>query len=513
MIPRDVIYDINALQQNVSVDKYFGSANEQSTPSFKNNFTDAVSPESMQDGKLLADISSADYAAGLSGWIIKANGDVEFNDGDFRGNVEVGSIDIGGSDSTSAHIDSDGNFWLGAATYATAPAKISKEGYAVFENVAIGGDTIQYVITNSGIFSFGDGSDGDAVCDGSTSVTGMSRSGSTYTMTRDVYFDDLTINASVIVNMNGYRVFVRDTLTVNGLIHRNGNAGGNASGTTGGSGGAALADGYLKGSLAGATGGNGANGGSSTSDNPTAGGNGANLTNSIGSNGLAGVAGGNGGGGGSPITGSGVGCAGIGIGGSAGKNGASGGTAGTVTQSNVKLIANWHLATLLDISSTGATVKFTPSASSGASGGGGNGGGAPDTCNSQNYGSGGGAGGTGSAGGIAAIYARNIIIGAAGAIEAKGGAGGNGADGTNGSGSWAIAGGGGGGGGGIGGNGGVLVLAYNSLTNNGSISVAGGTAGTAGTGGTGYNGASAGSSGTAGIAGSAGVLYQFELSL
>ena len=475
MIGREVVYDLNSLRSNgLSVDQYFDTATEDgTTPSFTNKFTDGVSPESLQDGKLLSDVSSADYEAGVSGWIIKANGDVEFNDGDFRGNVEVGSIDIGGADTTSAHIDADGNFWLGAATFAAAPARISNQGYAVFENIAVGGDTIQYVITNSGIFSFGDGSDGDATCDGSTAVTGMSLGGSTYTMTRDVYFDNFTVNSGVTVNTGGYRIFVKDTCTIAGTVHRNGTNGGNGgngSGASAGGGGSGstMSDGYLKGSgvapgggSGGSEGGGGGNGTNGTSVSNC-------LTNSNGATGgAAGYFGG-----GLPLSGS----------------GSSGGTA---TASNVKLIANWHLATLLDISSTGATVKFTPSAGSGSGGGGGGGGGGSGN-------SGGGGGGAGGGGGIVAIYARNLIIQATGVISANGGNGGNGGNGSN-----SFAGRGGGGGGG---NGGVIVLTYNSITNSGSLTVSAGTKGLKGT-----SGASSGAAD--GGNGSVGVIYQFELSL
>ena len=82
----------------------------------------------------------------------------------------------------------------------------------------------------------GDGSDGTATCDGATAVAGMSRSGSTYTMTRDVYFSALTVNAGVTVIAGGFRLFVAGTLTIaaTGLIHNNGGA---ASGGVGGSGG------------------------------------------------------------------------------------------------------------------------------------------------------------------------------------------------------------------------------------------------------------------------------------
>ncbi len=480
MITRDVIYDITALRtQGLSVDRYFDTLSEDTAPTFTNQFTDGVSPESLQDGKLLADVSSAEYEAGVSGWIIKSNGDVEFNDGTFRGSITGSSIDIGGSDSSSAHIDTDGNFWLGAATFAAAPARISKEGNAVFESIAIGGDTIQYVITNSGIFSYGDGSDGAATCDGSTAVTGMSRVGSTYTMTRDVYFTTLTVNNTVTVNTAGYRIFCSVSCTIDGHVHRDGTAGsGGADGFSvgnggGGAGAVTLADGYLKGSGPSGAGGNGGNDGA----NGSAAGAVTAVTNCLTSN--TGAPGQNGG---------------------AGKNGAhaggAGASAGAVTASNVKLIANWHLATLLDISSSGATVKFTAGANAGGGGGGGG-----DAAPTGDAGAGGGgSGGTG--GGMLAIYAKLLTIGATGIISSNGGIGGNGGNGhiTNGTTNQ-----GGNGGGGGGGNGGVIALIYNELVNNGSITV---TAGVGGQGG-GYGGTGK----TAANSGSTGLIYQFQLSL
>lgn len=66
---------------------------------------------------------------------------------------------------------------------------------------------------------FGDGSDGDVVISGTT------------TLTADMNYNNLTINSSQILNTGGYRIFVRGTLTNNGTIRNNG---GNASGSTGG---------------------------------------------------------------------------------------------------------------------------------------------------------------------------------------------------------------------------------------------------------------------------------------
>lgn len=66
---------------------------------------------------------------------------------------------------------------------------------------------------NEGVDSvYGTGADGDATLDGTTTVLGMAPSASVYTMTRDLYFNDLTINTSCRLQPNGYRVFVKGTL-------------------------------------------------------------------------------------------------------------------------------------------------------------------------------------------------------------------------------------------------------------------------------------------------------------
>ena len=48
---------------------------------------------------------------------------------DLSGTLSVGqALDVGGSDSSSFHVDVDGNMWLGAGTYASAPFKVSSAG-------------------------------------------------------------------------------------------------------------------------------------------------------------------------------------------------------------------------------------------------------------------------------------------------------------------------------------------------------------------------------------------------
>lgn len=409
------------------------------------------------------------------------------------GGLSVDSLDI--PDTTTAnsfHVDISGNAWWGAntaTTYTGANAYVLSTGAAVFKNIQIGGSNLQYQVGNGGIFTFGDGSDGTVTfSDQGTAPSGSTKTDNTagatvYQLSRDVYYETMTINTTVTVNPNGYRIFCRTALVNNGTIARNGNNGESYDITNhtqdGGDGATALADGYLKGSAAGGAGGSGGGDGAVG----IAGSAGSNVVNCIGtSNGATG-----------------------GTGGTEGDGtfaGGAGGTGGTTTASNVKLIANWHLATLLDISSSGSSVKFTTSGTAGGGGGGGGGitgGGRP----------GGGGGGGGGNGGIIAIYSKALTLGSGSFIKANGGAGGNGAKGGSGTGVV-----GGGGGGGAGGNGGVIVLVYNSISNAGTIQSSGGTAGLGGDGGDSSDGdPDDGDPGSPGSAGNGGAQYLFELSL
>lgn len=357
----------------------------------------------------------------------------------------------------------------------------SGSGVAVYKNIAVGGNTLQYQVGNAGIFSFGDGSDGAATfVDQGTAPTGTTKTDNTagatiFRFDRDVYYTTLTLNATVTINSNGYRIFCSTSATVNGTITQKGAAGTNGStGATAGAGGAGGAKGSGGGSLPAGyfllilNSGDGEVGGSTVSPNGSNGVNGSPVTNSLTtSNGPAGGHGGD----------------------TTDGTGGTGGAASTTAVSNVKLIANWHLATLLDVGATGATLKFTSSASSAGAGGG---------AGKISDGGGGGGGGGGSPGGMIALYAKSITVGASGVITTNGGNGGNGGNGAT-----ANA---GVGGGGSAGNGGVTLVVYNALTNNGTISASGGTKGTKGTVGTTTNA-------TDGSNGSAGVVYQFQLSI
>ncbi len=80
---------------------------------------------------------------------------------------------------------------------------------------------------------FGDGSDGSATLDGSATIAGFTRSGSTYTSNRESFWVNLTVNSGVIIKTDGYIIYVNGTLTNNGNINVNGN---DASGITPGAG-------------------------------------------------------------------------------------------------------------------------------------------------------------------------------------------------------------------------------------------------------------------------------------
>jgi len=69
------------------------------------------------------DVGGGSYANATTGWLINGSGRAYFYDA-----TVAGSIDIGGFDSGSFHVDSDGNLWLGSGTLVNAPFKVLKEG-------------------------------------------------------------------------------------------------------------------------------------------------------------------------------------------------------------------------------------------------------------------------------------------------------------------------------------------------------------------------------------------------
>jgi hypothetical protein len=204
----------------------------------------------------------------------------------------------------------------------------------------------------------GDGSDGAVTISSNT------------TLTRDMYYESLTVNSTKELNAAGFRIFVRGTLTNNGIIKNDGNNG------SGGS----LGTGAPTGSV-----GSGANGGAGSA---TIGGGGSTPSNSLGGAGGAGGSGTGGAGGGA---------------GSATAPASGAGSVRSIPQAATGLLMGAGVSGFVALVRGGA----------GGGGGGGAGGGGPT------------GGGGGGGGGVLIVVARELVN--AGEIRAKGG---NGAAGT-----------------------------------------------------------------------------------
>lgn len=355
-----------------------------------------------------------------------------------------------GNDAAIDAVGGDSNIGITIKGKGTGTVKL---GDAELEIPDSDGSTGQVLQTNgSGVLSFtdaatvqspiaSDGSDGDVTI-----------SSGTTTLTRDMYYQNLTVNGTGILETAGYRVFVQGTLTVDNtsgaVIRHNGGAGGNASGSGGGTAGAAAAAGYYPASIAGKSGPNGSSSGS------TAGTAGENETLCLkNSSGAAGGAG-------------------------AGSGGA-GGAGGTVSSQSAEQVRHSLIAVHFWYNASGTIT--TPAVLPG-SGSGGTGVGAGLTA--------GGGGGSGGNGGYVGIFAAEMDLTGTGCIQANGG---NGGSGGNGSGNVSN---GSSGGGGAGGQGGIVILVYGAKTGSGTATASGGTGGAGGTGaGTGV----AGSNGVDGL--------------
>jgi len=299
---------------------------------------------------------------------------------------------------------------------------------------------------------YGDGSDGDVTISGNTSLS------------RDMYYNNLTVNTGVVLTSNGCRIFVKGTLTLTGtakIAYSNVAAGNGGNGTGAAGGAAGNAGAQLVGSA------------SSTLPNGTVG-----LVGKIGGFNTNGISGANG-----SVSQMNVQHSNGSVGGQGGtRSGGNGGSGGTADYTLAdKPIAYPQCIWIRTISAAINLNVILGTAPSSGSGGG------------EGANGGGGSGGSGGSGGPVVVVAR--IITGSGTIEAKGGAGGNGGNGFG-------TGNTGGGAGGNGGAGGWITLIYSDNTGwSGSCIVTGGTGGTGGAGGTGGTGlpGANGSNGPAGI--------------
>ena len=97
------------------------------------------------DGTVVGDPAGGIYTGATTGWLITGNGKAYFYDASI-----AGSIDIGGFDSTSFHVDTSGNVWIGAGTYSTAPFRVSNDGI-----VRVGAGATSLYINNNGSINIG----------------------------------------------------------------------------------------------------------------------------------------------------------------------------------------------------------------------------------------------------------------------------------------------------------------------------------------------------------------------
>ena len=281
----------------------------------------------------------------------------------------------------------------------------------------------------STLVPFGDGSDGDVTITGNTSLT------------RDMFYENLTVNVSVVLTTAGYRIFVRDTLTLNGTIRSNG-ADGSPAGIGPGAGGAGATSGSLSGGLNGGAGGDDGSGGDDAENGTRFGG-----------------VGGDGGGGGGEFN-----------------EGADPSVAIPTSAGSLRVPIIGLSGFLIDASTASLVAVH--------GGGGGGGGGSGGVTRGNGEGGGGGGGG-----GIILLFARTLE--GEGTIEANGGSGGDGEEGED-------PGDDGGGGGGAGGGGAVFLIS-SSTANPYTLSVA-----TGGVGSGGSSGGGGGSNGSGGSLGSPG---------
>ncbi len=302
-----------------------------------------------------------------------------------------------------------------------------------FEEFQTGGTSVAHR------WMFGDGSDGDVTIDSNTQLT------------RDMYYDDLTIDGGITLNTNGFDVWVAGTLTVNGTLCALASAGSDSISLTAGAGGAF-------------------NGGDSAA--------GDQITRW---RSYAGGAGGDGG-----------------TGGTGGSGGSAAGSFGySVADSSVIYQRLTPTGPINRVTNPGGDYVNYYGGLAGAGGAGGD---------STSVSDGGGGGGGGAGGRAVRVFARAIV--GSGVIHANGGDGGDGANG--GDGSDAVTAMGNGGNGGSAGHGGALLVVSESFGGTVTYSADGGAAGLAGAGGVNSDTGGDGVAGSGGMGGGAGYVVKYN---
>ena len=167
--------------------------------------TGVINADQITTGTLSADFLDGGTISGTSidinsAFTVDASGNMVATDGTFTGtltgtvtasaatitgpSIEGGTIDIGGADATSFHVDAAGQMWLGAATYAAAPFRVTSGG-----SLNIGGaDATSFSVDSTGQMWLGSASfatapfrvtAGGALTATTVTATGSLRTGST----------------------------------------------------------------------------------------------------------------------------------------------------------------------------------------------------------------------------------------------------------------------------------------------------------------------------------------------
>lgn len=84
-------------------------------------------------------MESSNFVTGSAGWHINADGSAEFHDLTVTATITGGSIDIGGNDTTSFHVDTSGQMWLGHGTFGSAPFRVTAGGDLTATSVTVTG--------------------------------------------------------------------------------------------------------------------------------------------------------------------------------------------------------------------------------------------------------------------------------------------------------------------------------------------------------------------------------------
>jgi hypothetical protein len=108
-----------------------------SSNNYNGNFDGATGWSMSGTNAIFNNVTVRGVLSGVTGTFA---GSLSSASGTFAGNISGGTIDIGGADTTSFHVDAAGNMWLGNATYAGAAStfRVSSTGQAECASLRIG---------------------------------------------------------------------------------------------------------------------------------------------------------------------------------------------------------------------------------------------------------------------------------------------------------------------------------------------------------------------------------------